>query len=57
MTQRTLTFNDTTYNLNNTLSIEIKVPSLFFGEENERSQDHRKSEDHESEDEDDEEEE
>ena len=31
VTERTLSFNDTTYNLNSELSIEIKVPKKVYG--------------------------
>ena len=33
ITDRTLSFNDTTYNLNSELSIDITVPKLVYGEE------------------------
>lgn len=33
VTDRTLTFDARTYNLNSELSIEVRVPKLFFGEE------------------------
>ena len=35
MTQRTLSFGETTYNLANELSIEMTVPKNFFGSDKE----------------------
>ena len=36
LTERTLTFGDTTYNLDTQLKLKFRVPKYFFGEEKPR---------------------
>ena len=33
VTERTLTFNETTFNFASLLSVDLQVPKIFFGEE------------------------